>query len=449
MSANRGTPGTQTRRAVALVAVGLTAAAAFGQAGLRRYETRYYDLYTDLDRDTMREAAMRITTMAEEYYRRTRGFAGEIGDKLPFYLFRDVDDYMSNGGPMGTIGVFDGRRLMAIAGPIAGNQTWHTVQHEGFHQFVHAVIGGDIPIWANEGLAEYFGEGEWSGDGFYSGLVPPQRLKRLRERLTGDEMKSLKEMMLLPHAVWNAEISGANYDQAWSMVHFLAHAEDGKYAKPFHGFLRQVSHGAKWEEAWPRNFGRDVSAFESRWRDWWKGLPDDPTAARRAEWQVAALTSFFARAASQRQYFDDASAFLAAARENQLRAHADDWLPRTLLNRALQGVEAVGEWSVEKGAGGRKLVLQRPDGLTLVGSHTLRGGRVKDVIVKPMKAGKQQAKQGTPAAAPGDDREAASGTDDGAPPDAKSGNDAKPRSAPGAKTGGEAKSKSGGHKGGG
>ncbi|MGE0478947.1 MAG: DUF1570 domain-containing protein [Phycisphaerae bacterium] len=426
MSANRGKPPKQGRRALALFVVALAAATALGQAGLRRYETRYYDLYTDLDRDTMREAAMRITTMAEEYYRRTRGFAGEVGEKLPFYLFRDVDDYMSNGGPMGTIGVFNGRRLMAIAGPIAGDQTWHTVQHEGFHQFVHAVIGGDIPIWANEGLAEYFGEGEWSGDGFYSGLVPPKRLKRLRERLARDEMKSLKEMMLLPHAVWNAEISGANYDQAWSMVHFLAHAEDGKYAKPFHAFLRQVSHGAKWDAAWSRNFGRDVTAFESRWRDWWKGLPDDPTADRLAEWQVATLTSFFARAASQRQYFEDANVFFAAARENALKAHADDWLPRTLLNRALQGVETVGEWSVDKGAGGRKLVLQRSDGLTLVGSHTLRGGRVKDVIVKPMKAGKE-ARKDKPTAAPRDDPEAAGDDADDAPADAKPGSNAEPK----------------------
>ena len=34
-----------------------------------------------------------------------------------------------------------------------GSRTWHVVQHEGFHQFVFAVIRGEIPTWVNEGLA--------------------------------------------------------------------------------------------------------------------------------------------------------------------------------------------------------------------------------------------------------------------------------------------------------
>ena len=59
---------------------------------------------------------------------------------------------------------------MAFAGEHITAYTWHTVQHEGFHQFAHAVIGGDIPTWLNEGLAEYFGEALFTG-----GRVRPRR----------------------------------------------------------------------------------------------------------------------------------------------------------------------------------------------------------------------------------------------------------------------------------
>jgi hypothetical protein len=54
--------------------------------------------------------------------------------------------------------MFAGDRLMAYVPAGASALGWHVVQHEGFHQFVAQVIRGDMPIWANEGLAEYFGE---------------------------------------------------------------------------------------------------------------------------------------------------------------------------------------------------------------------------------------------------------------------------------------------------
>ena len=59
-------------------------------------------------------------------------------------------------------------------------RTWHTVQHEGFHQFAHVVIRGDLPIWVNEGLAEYFGEAVFTGDGFVSGVIPPTAMTGIR-----------------------------------------------------------------------------------------------------------------------------------------------------------------------------------------------------------------------------------------------------------------------------
>ena len=33
-----------------------------------------------------------------------------------------------------------------------------------------------MPTWLNEGLAEYFGEGIFTGDGFVTGVISPERL---------------------------------------------------------------------------------------------------------------------------------------------------------------------------------------------------------------------------------------------------------------------------------
>ena len=54
---------------------------------LPKYETKYYIIHTDLELDDAREAAIRVTKMAEVYADRTRGFSGAIRKKFPFILF--------------------------------------------------------------------------------------------------------------------------------------------------------------------------------------------------------------------------------------------------------------------------------------------------------------------------------------------------------------------------
>src|SRR5208282_5455503 len=60
-----------------------------------------------------------------------------------------------------------------------------TLQHEAFHQFASVAIGKNLPTWINEGLAQVFEEGIWTGDGFILGQVPPRRLRQLRKDMDG------------------------------------------------------------------------------------------------------------------------------------------------------------------------------------------------------------------------------------------------------------------------
>jgi hypothetical protein len=358
------------------------AAPALAQPKLKTYQTKYYVLHTDLDADGVREATLRITLMAEEYQTRTKGLAGTVGERLPFYLFSRRQDYEAFGGVPGSAGLFSGDRLMAVTSPTNPAGTWHAVQHEGFHQFVSVAIGGGIPMWANEGLAEYFGEGLFTGDQFITGFIPQGRLERMRQTFKRGKFKTLRDMMLLRPEVWNADLSHENYDQAWSMVQFLAHGEKGKYQSAFIGFLRDVSHHTNWEEAWVKNFGGDVQAFQERWEEYWAGLPENPTLDLYAEASVSALTSFYARAFAQRQQFESVDDFFAAAEAKRLKCSKQDWLPASLLTDALRRAPLVGEWSQVRKAGHRLLVCETPTGTVLEGSFVLDGSRVDSVSVK-------------------------------------------------------------------
>jgi len=355
--------------------------ACLAEPQLSRFETKYYVLHTDLEPDGVREASIRVDRMGEEYHARTTPFAGTIESKLPVYLFRRADDYRAAGGPPGSAGVYTGQSLMAVAGDVAGPRTWEVLQHEGFHQFIHAVIGGDIPIWVNEGLAEYFSHAVFTGDGFETGLIPQPRLERVRRRIQEKEFKSIQEMMELQHGEWNHSLRAENYDQAWSMVHFLAHGDDGRYDAAFNGFLQAVSlQRITWQGAWLQHFGY-ADEFESRWREYWEGLPDNPTETRYAQATVATLTGFLARAASQRQTFKTVDEFFAAAQAGGLKSHASDWLPPALLQQAMAEHSALGTWSVER-PNGAGLICVRSDGSRHVGRFQLRGSRVAGVEVR-------------------------------------------------------------------
>jgi hypothetical protein len=330
--------------------------------------------------------------MAEEFYYRTRGFAGTVRERLPIYVFRRAEDYYAAGGLRGSAGAFDGQRLMAIAGESTSARTWHIIQHEAFHQFAAAALGRELPTWANEGLAEYFGHGRFTGDHFFTGLIPPERLARVREGIRAQQFRPLIEMMRLAHDRWNIEVglgshaaAASNYDQAWAMVHFLAHADDGRYQDAFASFLRAISHGQAWEQAWVRSFGNDVSAFQQRWEEYWLGLPDHPTEELYTEATVATITSFYARAFSQRQFFETFEAFVTAAQANQLEAHEEDWLPPTLLKEALEDSQKEGRWSIRR-RGKPAVVCERPDGTVIEGRFQVTDRRVKNVDVVVLRA---------------------------------------------------------------
>lgn len=363
------------------------------QGKLKAYESRHYVIHSDLDRDAVRDATLRITAMAKEYDLRTRVFGGKITYKLPFYLFGHQADYHAAGGPLGSIGVFTGDKLMAIIGESPVDFSWHIVQHEGFHQFVHMVIGGNIPVWVNEGLAEYFGEAVFTGDGYVTGLIPPKRLKRLKKKIGDRALRPLPEMMQIDRREWNRRMSFDDYDLAWSMVQFLAHGNDGKYEKPFNAFLRDVGRTGAYERAWTRNFGPGIDVFEQAWRKFWLDLNDEPTAKQYAEATVQTLSGFLARAISQGQEFESVEEFFEQAETGKLLSHPDDWLPPSLLASALDRAKEIGDWSlsVEESLGRpsskRKVKYQKltcviKDRTTVVGQFTLRGDRVRNVILE-------------------------------------------------------------------
>src|SRR5438105_5251736 len=353
--------------------------------GMQSYSSPYYNVYSDIEIPRVKEAILRMTRMAEEYHERTKEFSGQIRSRFSFYLFKNKEDYFRAGGLPGSAGVYmrsaGEPRLMGVAGESENAFTWHLIQHEGFHQFADAVIGGGLPTWLNEGLAEYFGEGIFTGDGFLTGVVPPWRLARLKREIDRGTLLSIPQITLLSPQQWNDRISIPDYDQAWSMVQFLVHGDGGKYQEPLAACIRAIAHGKTFEQAWLETLG-PADGFEPRWRAYWQAQPPEPTSELYDRAIVSILTSFLARATAQRQLFTSFEMFAAAGRQDQLKVDPNDWLPRSLLVDALDAGAAMGRWEVVavKNKQPALRLVTRELG-TFTGTFEIAAGRVRRVAV--------------------------------------------------------------------
>jgi len=167
-----------------------------------------------------------------------------------------------------------------------------TLRHEGFHQFAHARIGDTLPIWVNEGLAEYFGHGAIVRGRLRVGFAPSAPLERVRMGVENDFSYSFGEMLSMTNEQWGEIVrqGGANagllYDQAWLMTHFLVHGDGGRYTKAFEKYLKLVADGTDSLRAFADAFGSsDTVAFENAWIRWLEEATPDPisTAGERVE----------------------------------------------------------------------------------------------------------------------------------------------------------------------
>jgi hypothetical protein len=275
----------------------------------------------------------------------------------------------------------NGSRLMAIAGEHLTRQTWQVVQHEGFHQFAHAVIGGKMPTWLDEGLAEYFGESIFTGDGFVTGIIPPYREQRLKDEIAGGQLKTFRQMMLVSPEQWRAELNILNYDQAWSMVHYFVAGDDGKYQAAFSQCIKGISSGKSFESAWMETLG-PANDFEPRWKDWWMHQPQSPTRLLYLRAAVATVTSYVARAYVARQTFSMFDDFKTAVDSDTLKNLPDNWLPPRLIKDTVRLYGDLPNWQISTVANQPPIVsLTMFDGTRATGTFTIHGTTIAQVNV--------------------------------------------------------------------
>lgn len=251
--------------------------------GLSKFESRAYVIHTNLTRDEALEYGQHMDLIYKEYAKRFSALRGEGRGKQNLFLLRTRQDYVEALVILGlprdiassSGGMFFWRPgLSGLATWVEGltrDQVYSMLQHEGFHQFANTKLGQNLPLWVNEGLAEYFGAAIVVDGDVRLGIVDGDRVNIIRDALESNRALSFRELMGIESAQWQQNMTsgsakgGLQYDQSWATVHFLIHGDRGKYKNAFGEYLVLISRGRTHDESFAQTFGDDTKPFEKRW----------------------------------------------------------------------------------------------------------------------------------------------------------------------------------------
>ena len=263
-------------------------------ADMTEFRSRRYDVVTDLPAEQARQIAMHMDKVFDEYVRRLAraGFRAKSTDRMNLYLFDSAETYQSQLATKGINATGSGGMFFVRSGEsglatFVGGRPYNdmiaTLQHEGFHQFAYLRIGSNLPIWANEGLAEYFGDALLVRGRFVMGQVDARRLATVRKSIEDETSYGFGELLNMSSQQWLANVNSRDkrahlmYDQSWAIVHFLVHGQRERFQPAFMAYLQQIHKGKTSEQAFETAFGStNYEPFEKAWLKYMEELDADP-----------------------------------------------------------------------------------------------------------------------------------------------------------------------------
>lgn len=237
--------------------------------------------------------------------------------RLYLYLFADQQDYLTvlpahfgvpgagswgmciSRGPEISLVGYRPREMKTV------EQMKPLLQHEGFHQVARHLFSG-LPMWADEGMAEFFERGVMVGSTLALGECSEHDKKYLLEAMQGNRIQPFDRFFAIDNAHWNEVVRTSKsheaqdmYFQAWSMVHYFTFTENCKYYRNFLAFLVQLNTPrADWKRAFVNAFGTpDFRAIEQRWQEYVKSIPT--TNYRETTWRLEFLAAGMSKLHSQ------------------------------------------------------------------------------------------------------------------------------------------------------
>lgn len=126
------------------------------------------------------------------------------------------------------------------------------VYHEYIHKLLHLNFTR-LPVWLDEGLAEFYGNTWIRSDGIYIG-APSPRLRELRTRTLYPIATILGVVPSSPY-YRDADKAPMFYAESWGLTHFLMFGPGMELGHKMNVYLESLQRGAQGEQAFDQAFG--------------------------------------------------------------------------------------------------------------------------------------------------------------------------------------------------
>jgi Flp pilus assembly protein TadD len=140
-----------------------------------------------------------------------------------------------------------------------------------YHEYTHLLLASavrSIPVWLNEGLAEYYSSYQLSADRRSAeiGGIVDWRLASLRDRLLPERLLPISEIIAVDAKTALHDASGRRslfYAESWALIHYLlSQVPDG--GARLNAYATAVAEGRPPADAFSQAFGATPAEFDKR-----------------------------------------------------------------------------------------------------------------------------------------------------------------------------------------
>lgn len=196
-------------------------------------------------------------------------------NKFHCIVFRDLKEYLGYGAPRNTGGYYqDLTRKLVFYRQAKDSDTLLVLYHEAFHQFLAYYLYG-APQWFNEGHGDYFGPSVYNEKTRQMEVrTNPWRLPLIQQAIAANRTQPFEKLMLMSQAeLYDQSTIAVNYAESWSVVYFLWHFDNGRYARCLQLYFKALNRGAGLRDAFAEGFGKvSLPQMEKEWKDFTLGL---------------------------------------------------------------------------------------------------------------------------------------------------------------------------------
>jgi len=231
-----------------------------------RVDTEHFSLLSNASERRVETIGRNLELLRQALEGTTQGFALSSPLDTRIFVFADAASFTpfnlgANGEPESFSGYFvgtaDGNYVAFDAS--AGEKPFPIIYHEFLHYVMENTVPG-LPLWLDEGLAEFYSSFVITGGRAQIGLQLDQHLAWL----AGHPMLPLSELFAVDHdsPYYNeTERQGTFYAQSWALTHFLIAGDRARRAQ-FGRLIGAIKQGVGSREAFERAFGIDLATAD-------------------------------------------------------------------------------------------------------------------------------------------------------------------------------------------